>query len=515
MSTWIKRGLLTVAVFLVTWVMFITYWSGANHMPDGGDVILYLLVLPAVFLLLVWGIAKGRSAMAAAAAAKAAAAAAAPPPAAAVTEPGHSPERKWTLAIVATALRSPFGADATDLLEQIKSQSLRLPLDGELVNDQGMPILAGRISDVQGEETREIYQAWQRQHFPEQALTPQDNSHWRSLALAADIARELGDRLQWHPLLEEYQDAPRHRQEEVGLPHLHLLVLLPPTWSSEQRMQAARWLGEQVCQQGWPPEKLNVLPAAAGENAHPLLHLDRLVATSRDPRTQQPSPYLASSYLAMVIAAQSNLDPEIVQAWQQDKQLLQGAQSIGKSPAEAAAGLILADTTQALAMGTADPVLLHRASLGRHEQSVDQARRVPGDLLIQLAQGALRDAAIVPDQLALLVSDGDYRASRTDEIMKLGYAVLPELDLGSQCVKLGASCGSAGLATALSALVLAHAATDDSDQPSLCVCNEDAHQRAVVALSRAPAIAAAPAPVSDSAASTATPASPVTASATV
>ena len=99
--------------------------------------------------------------------------------------------------------------------------------------------------------------------------------------------------------------------------------------------------------------------------------------------------------------------------------------------------------------------------------------------------------------------------------MKLGYAVLPELDLGSQCVKLGASCGSAGLATALSALVLAHAATDDSDQPSLCVCNEDAHQRAVVALSRAPAIAAAPAPVSDSAASTATPASPVTASATV
>jgi hypothetical protein len=195
--------------------------------------------------------------------------------------------------------------------------------------------------------------------------------------------------------------------------------------------------------------------------------------------------------------------------------LLQGAQSIGKSPAEAAAGLILADTTQALAMGTADPVLLHRASLGRHEQSVDQARRVPGDLLIQLAQGALRDAAIVPDQLALLVSDGDYRASRTDEIMKLGYAVLPELDLGSQCVKLGASCGSAGLATALSALVLAHAATDDSDQPSLCVCNEDAHQRAVVALSRAPAIAAAPAPVSDSAASTATPASPVTASATV
>ncbi|BEV17333.1 hypothetical protein HBDW_41210 [Herbaspirillum sp. DW155] len=494
--------------------MFITYWSGANHMPDGGDVILYLLVLPAAFLLLVWAVAKARTALAAAAAAKAAAAAAAPAPVAATAEPGPPPERRWTLAIVATALRSPFGADAGSLLEQLKAQSLRLPLDSELVNDQDMPILAGRIADVQDEETREIFETWQQQHFPEQGPMYLDDAHWRSLALAADIARELGDRLQWHPLLEEYREAPRHQQDAVGLPHLHLLVLLPPTWAGEQRLQAAHWLGELVCRQGWPAEKLNVLPAAAGENAHPLLHLDRLIATSRDARSQQPSPYLSSSYLAMVIAAQSNLDPQIVQAWQQAKQLLQGAQSIGKSPGEAAAGLILADTTQALAMGTTDPVLLHRASLGRHEQSVDQARRLNGELLIQLAQGALRDAAIAPEQLSLLVSDGDYRASRTDEIMKLGYAVLPELDLGSQCVKLGATCGSAGLATALSALVLAHAATDESGEPSLCVCNEDAHQRAVVALSRAPAIPAQAASTPDPATPAASPASSVPAPAT-
>lgn len=515
MSTWIKRGLLTVAVFLVTWVMFITYWSGANHMPDGGDVIVYLLVLPAAFLLLVWGVSKARSALVAAAAAKAAAAAAAPAPTAAPSEPGHPPERKWTLAIVATALRSPFGADASSLLEQIKSQSLRLPLDGELVNDQGMPILAGRIGDLQSEETREIFQAWHQQHFPGQDLMLMGDAHWRSLTLAADIARELGERLQWHPLLEEYREAARHRQEEVGLPHLHLLVLLPAHWGSGHRMQAARWLGEQVCLAGWPAEKLNVLPAAAGENAHPLQHLDRLVATSRDARTQQPSPYLASSYLAMVIAAECNLDPEIVKAWQQDKQLLQGSQNIGKAPAEAAAGLVLADATQALAMGTADPVLLHRATVGRHEQSVDQARRVSGELLIQLAQAALRDATIAPDQLALLVSDGDYRASRTDEIMKLGYAVLPELDLGSQCVKLGATCGSAGQASALSALVLAHTATSESGEPTLCVCNEDAHQRAVVALSLAPVIAAGAAPVSDPAASSTSTASHAPASANV
>ncbi|WP_252716848.1 hypothetical protein [Herbaspirillum sp. B65] len=112
MSTWMKRGLLVCAIFLVTWVMFITYWSGANHMPDGSDVVLSLLVLPAGFLLLIWGVSKARTSLAAAAAAKAAEAPAAPQAGTASAEPTQHPERRWTLAIVATALRSPFGADA-------------------------------------------------------------------------------------------------------------------------------------------------------------------------------------------------------------------------------------------------------------------------------------------------------------------------------------------------------------------------------------------------------------------
>jgi hypothetical protein len=491
MSTWMKRGLLVCAIFLVTWVMFITYWSGANHMPDGSDVVLSLLVLPAGFLLLIWGVSKARTSLAAAAAAKAAEAPAAPQTGAASAEPTQHPERRWTLAIVATALRSPFGADAANLVAQMQAQALRLPLDGELTDAEDFPILAGRIAELDAEATRETFLAWQHQRFRNQpTLTEDADEAWRSLALAADIAQELGDRLQWHPLLEEYRQAPRHQQESVGLPQLHLLALLPASWPSAQRLQAAQWLGELVAQQGWPSEKMTVLPAAAADPAHPLLHLDRLVATSRDARSQQPSPYLASSYLAVVIAAQSNLGQDTVQAWLQDKQLLHGPASIGKAPGEAAAGLILADTTQALAMGTADPVLLHRSSLGRHEQSIDQARRIDGQLLTQLAQAALRDAEITAEAISLLATDGDQRASRTDEIMKLGEAVLPEIDLGKHCIKVGATCGSAGLGTVLSALVLAHAATEQSGEPSLCVSNEDAHERAVIALSRAPVISA-------------------------
>jgi len=484
MGTWIKRSFFVCAVFAITWVMFIAYWSGSNHMPDGGDVLLYLLVLPACFLLAVWGIRKAKLSMASAAAAKTAAAAA-QPAAATPAEPSHHPERLWTLAVAAGALRSPHGADAAALLEKLQAHEAKLELDPELTDGQGFPVLTGRIADVDAQTTAAEFMAWRGQH----ASAEQDDAYLpdeqqRTLALAADVARELGDRLMSHPFLDEYLQAQRHQKDAVGLPQLHLLALLPAAWSGEARMQAAQWLAQLVTLQGWPAEKITVLPAIAGEPAHPLLHLDRLIATSRDANTQQPSPYLATPYLAIVIAAQSNLGADTVQDWERSKQLLSGSSPSGKSPGEAAAGFILADATQAIALGAEDPVLLHRATLGRKNKSADEAGRVDGDLLTALAQAALRDAAVPADAVALLVTDGDHRAGRTEEIMKLGYAALPEIDLGSQCLKVGAECGSAGAATVLAALALAHAAAERAGEPALCVSNDDAHERAAIVLTR-------------------------------
>lgn len=484
MGTWIKRSLFVCAVFAITWVMFIAYWSGSNHMPDSGDVILFLLVLPACFLLAVWAIRKARASIAAAAAAKAAAAAAQPAPDAPAA-PSHHPERAWTLAVAAAALRSPHGDDAAELLAKLQAHEARLELDPELTDEKGFPILAGRVPGLDAGAAADEFKAWRREQAPEaQADDYLPDEQQRTLALAADVARELGDRLLSHPFLMEYLEAPRHQREAVGLPQVHLLALLPARWSGAERMQAAQWLGELVTRQGWPREKITVLPVIAGEPAHPLLHLDRLIATSRDAHTQQPTPYLATPYLSIVVAAESNLGNDVVQEWEQGKLLLSGSSSGGKSPGEAAAGFILADATQAIALATEDPVLLHRATLGRKDKSADAPGRVDGALLTALAQAAMRDAGVAADAVGLLVTDGDHRGSRTEEIMALGFDTLPEIDLGSQCVKLGAECGSAGAATVMAALALAHAAADRHDQPTLCVSNDDAHERAAVVLGR-------------------------------
>ncbi|MET3431971.1 hypothetical protein ABIC71_001454 [Herbaspirillum seropedicae] len=480
MGTWIKRSLFVCAIFAVTWVMFIAYWSGSNHMPDISDVILFLLVLPLCFLLLVWGVRKLRLSLAAAAAARQAAAAQTPAPEAPAT-PAHHVERHWTLVIAASALRSPQGDDAATLLSQLQKQDARLDLDPELTDRQGFPILAGRIGALDVEGAQSDYLAWQEAQSPEAAQAPTlATGHLRTLALAADITRELGQRLLAHPFLTQYLEAPAHQREAVGLPQVHLLALLPARWEGAQRLQAAQWLGDLLAQEGWPREKITVLPVIAGESVHPMLHLDRLIATSRDVNAKQPTSQLTSPYLAVAVAAESSLDEAIVEEWEAQQQLLCSSANTGKSPGEGAAGLILADATQAIALGADTLVLLHRAAVGRKDKSADAPGRIEGEFLSRLVQGALQDAGVAPAAIGLLATDSDYRGSRTEEIMKMGYDSLPEIDLGSQCVKLGAGCGAAGAATVMSALVLAHSASEALGQAALCVSNDHAHERAAM-----------------------------------
>ncbi|UIN21234.1 hypothetical protein [Herbaspirillum frisingense] len=479
MGTWIKRSLFVCVIFAVTWVMFIAYWSGSNHMPDIRDIILFLLVLPVCFLLAMWAVRRLRLSLAAAAAARQAAAQAPAPelPAA----PAHHVERHWALVIAASALRSPQGDDAPTLLSQLQKQDARLDLDTELNDRQGFPILAGRIDSLDLDGTRSDYLAWHRtQHGEASAPAALPAVHLRTMTLAADIIRELGQRLQAHPFLSQYLEAPVHQREAVGLPQLHLLALLPARWDGAHRLQVAQWLGQLLAQQGWPREKITVLPVIAGEPVHPMQHLDRLIATSRDVNTKQPSSQLTSPYLAVAVAAESCLDDTLIEEWEAQQQLLCSSSTTGKSPGEGAAGLILADATQAIALGTDALVLLHRAALGRNERSADARGRVDSELLSRLVQASLQDAGVAPAAIGLLATDSDYRASRTEETMKMGYDSLPDLDLGSQCVKLGAGCGAAGAATVMSTLVLAHRASEQLGQAALCVSNDDAHERAAM-----------------------------------
>lgn len=112
------RSLLSAAIFLVTWVIFIAYWFGINHRLDRGDAIFCLLpMLPAGFLRLPWGAARAWNALKATVSA----------PICAVLpgEPEPPPQCRWPRAMVANAWRSALATEASNPLQKSRQRPPR------------------------------------------------------------------------------------------------------------------------------------------------------------------------------------------------------------------------------------------------------------------------------------------------------------------------------------------------------------------------------------------------------
>jgi hypothetical protein len=190
---------------------------------------------------------------------------------------------------------------------------------------------------------------------------------------------------------------------------------------------------------------------------------------------------MSTPHLCLVIACESWIGEDSIQAWDQAGGLRKAKVESGQTPGEGAAGLLLADSQQATAWATDAPsASMHRVAWGRREKSADAGGRISGELLVQLTQDAIQSAGIAPAQISLLVADGDHR--RLAEIFSLEAGALPDLDFSSQCLKVAADCGSAGAVSSLTALVLAHHEASTEQGKALCIGCQDAFERVAVAI---------------------------------
>lgn len=457
MLSWLRNLTYTGIAFGASWSGAVWRWRATNRMPDTADIVLWLVVLPLVLLLAVWG---GRALYRRAKAAPAAAAAAAPADAPAAAPRAAAP----ALAIVASALRVPHGGSAAELAAVLASGDARPALDAELVDDYGYPILTARVDDVDVDGARAALGA-------SDAAAGFSEEQWRAVALGGAVAAELAGWLAAHPGIEQHA-ARVDTRAPSPLPPLELHVAWPQQFTPAQRAAGAAWFRELLATGGWPLERIAVAPEAAETRA------DALPPGLLE-RAGQP-------LLAVVLACGSQLGSATVDTMAMHDVLLTARQPQGRVPGEGACALLLADATQAALLAPAtDLAALRTLTAARLGTSADDARRVDAAPLQALCERALGDAGCAPDAVALVAADADARAGRVMELMAVATDKLPQLDTATDLLRTGGAIGACAPVAWLAALAVGAQGALERQAPVLCIGNLDPFRRDVAVVAPA------------------------------
>lgn len=465
---WLTRALIVCGVFIIVWFAMIVYWQASNRMPTSGDLAINLFALPLGLLAALWLTIKGATLFTAASPTNLPGSSAQDKEALAHAQTAEQ-ERGLTLTILSSALRAAHGKSADELTTAFASNKATLDIDSELKDAKDHPVLSGRIKDVDEEAQRDALEKWLPAANP--TATPWNSEELRALALGSEVITELAQQAITHPLLQEYQAMIPSRRNSIALPDLQLLAVLPLQWEAGKRKLAAQWFAHIIKQQGWPEEKIDIKNAPSFERLAPLDKIDQLSVVSH----RQASPCFG-----IVLACDSYIGEQTVQAWENTGTLFPGKDQRGKIPGEGAAGLLLADARQTAAMNPGAATKIHRLAQGMRDKSADDNGRIGAELLTTLSKDALLAASATPEKITLIAADTDHRASRVTELMGMGHSTFPDLDLSRQCLKVSAACGATGRVSSLMALALAHHEVMTNSGFALCVSNQDGLARAAV-----------------------------------
>lgn len=457
MPGWLKKAIGIAAIFILCWGCAITYWRTAENAPATAELALALLAAPLALLGVLW---LGKKAVAARPASTASAATApAAQPAAAPSAP--------PLAILAAALRAPHGASPDELAAAIVDHQARPELDPELVDDAGFPITSARSEEAVDNALQEEIGAWLMLNgMPELQL---GETHWRALTLGTAVVRDLA-----HEALMQLLP------EEGAPPSLRLLPILPAAWTVEQRHAAGLWFKHVVAQFGWPVDHLTRIEAAP--DSAPAGILGECMTGSGAPHSQVAT---------LLLACDSHISQDTVDAWAANGSLCTAAQAQGRIPGEGAAGLLLAGLDLAQRSSASACVHVYPLAAGRREIASDSAKRPDTKRFTELAQRAVDAGGVPLDSVATIIADADHRASRALELGGLASASLPQLDATADVVRTGATIGSCGAVPFIGALALARQAALAQAAPALFVSNDDPYVCSMALVSLAPAAAGA------------------------
>ncbi|WP_354675406.1 hypothetical protein [Cupriavidus alkaliphilus] len=500
----IKSTLILFAVLAVVWVATIAWWQSINRMPTTTDIVTHLVLMPAgmvaAYLVIKRALDGIRSNVAAASQAPSTAPPGATDNATDGTRPqSEDPTRTWRAALLASAVRTPAGNAPDALVEAAKAGNRPglVALDG-----LPGPVFAAQIESLDIDSLRTEFAA----RTPDLAW---DDEALRALALAAEVTDELGMQA------AVYAPAGQDMAVPDSTAPLVATMLLPRGWPETRQAAAGDWLRERLSQY-WPAARLTLEATAARGDGDALLLLDRATQAVNRPVDGTPA-------LRMLVAADSLIGANAVEALELEDQLFSARCPHGRTPGEAAAGVLLgahqpaARATETDADGDTDadaqsaPILIARTAMSRLDaptadrgqprlEALAQAVTQAIETIAGKAEAAPQDAADTapqseeaPPAVATIVTDTGVHPVRTVEIAQVVSTRFPTLDPVADLLALGLPCGYAGAAGALLPVVVAHQLALDGGRPVLALSASDAQQRGAVAVLPAGPVAPDPA----------------------
>lgn len=466
-ASFLLKCLPFVLVFLAVWMVAVLFWRINGDVPPLGGMALVLVGVPVALIAGFFGLKKGIDMAKTGAFAK---------PRAAVqpdsmgddANDAVNPERAFSLALLAGAIRVPHGADATELLAAIKDYKTP-ELHPTLIDHRGLPAYAAPVAAAAPDSAETAWDVLGQAQADRLGMR-----HRRALTLASQVLDELV--LQAQPSADELTLA-----EPPVAASLEALVLLPDDWPEATRNAARDWLQIHADQSGEGGLRLQIkaMPVAGAAQALTVLDELRLTLSRRQLRAPQ-----------LLLACDSRIDDQTVHRWSVIGRLKASGNDEGLIPGEGAAGLLVAwpgpDEEGGVPELHSRTLRIHRVARGAHAQPVGGSRPLKEAILDDLIAEAVADAGCELDAIGCLVSDGDARSSRMLELAQTVDSTLPELDSGADTLSLGVVAGDCGCAAGLASIAVAAFQTQAHEQaaPSVVVSVSDAQARAalVVAL---------------------------------
>lgn len=496
MNKLLRALALLAAVCCLTWLGVLWWWQRTGRDVGESDVVIYLVLLPLALLSLglalrwAWRSARARQAAADAAAVATAAggavagAGAAPAVEGADAQGGHA----W-LQLVGASVCSVAG-EAPELLDAA-AQGKPLPKpDAALTNDEGMPVLSARISEldraVQELQPRfdAVLASVQARHSEHAGAEP-DADVWRALAaLTQPLQAQWNELLSLLPAPEAPVDEGVivRRQTANPLPVVQVLLCWPAHWGPLEQRLGRQWVEQLLSSptDDQPTACTVSITGLPGDTQSLWLRVDQL---TRAREGDELPDWL------LLAACHCDVAPSRIDALTHAGLLFDsGRNAGGRIPGEGAAALLLTRPTWQPPEAREVPLVrMHRAVLARREKSVEARGRVAHSELAQALEQCLQTARIEAGAVAALVCGADQHSPRGTELFGLTLDALGHLDPVEDMRLLGRVTGHLGVAGPLLALAAAREQTLALGGSTLALGMDDPVLRLVMLVQPAPA----------------------------